>query len=136
MPLEHCQNRCNSSLICLSEPVDRGATRRLLTGWHEVGALGFEGERADRDLGDGRARFTLQELGDRLLPCVGLEAGGLFVSDTLLLESAIGPPRHASPKQVDGLSEELIAISAQGIEVDLTDLERPDSSGAGFIGEV
>ena len=52
------------------------------------------------------------------------------------LEGAVRPPRHASPVEIDRLGEELVAVLAQAVDVDLAALHRPEPAAAGFVAQI
>ena len=54
----------------------------------------------------------------------------------LALEVFVRPPTRAILVQLHGLSEELVAVSSQCLDVDGTYLDRPEPSAARFIPKV
>src|SRR5437879_404870 len=103
LPAEMRHDRRDAALIGGAEPVD------LL----EVAARA-------RDLQDGGLAHRVEEDRDRFFPSIALKTIFLLGDNAALLEVAIGPPWHASTIKFDRFRKELIALSVQTRNVDLT----------------
>src|SRR5262249_27686549 len=100
--------------------------------------LGLVFQRADRDVQDGRSLFmqALKIAPDHWLPSVRLEPRLLLGGNGALFEIAVWPPMHTGMIEVHGLGEDLVAVAAQGIDVDLVGHDRPEAPIPGLIPQV
>ena len=83
-------------------------------------ADGRKAKRAESDLGNGRVRESIEIGPDRLFPRIGLIPRLLLRHDALALEILVRPPRNAVPIQLDGTSEQLIAITTRNASILMT----------------
>jgi hypothetical protein len=104
------------------EMLQRRRDPALLAG-PEPGRVDVQGtgDLADRDLG-----LANQVLGNLPLPRIRLVSVILLGLDLLGLEFLVRPPLRAIAEQVDRLSEQLVAVANQGLDIDDADLDWPE----------
>jgi hypothetical protein len=92
-------------------------------------------KRVGQDLGKGdliaHGAGTVLTLGidpgaDALHECVNLQSPLLLLGEKFTLGS-LNPPAHATPVPANRLGKELLAIAAQGGQIDLPDAHRPEA---------
>ena len=93
-------------------------------------------KRLMRDGVDPDAVFVVDEIADDILPRVTLKPVSLLGFDVRALEIAIRPPFRAVPILLHGFCEKPVSITAQLINIDGSDFDRPEALTAGRILQV
>src|SRR5262245_48032969 len=78
----------------------------------------------------------VEPLFDLLFPCICLVSRSLFRLEYPFLKVAVGPPRPTVLEQVHSLSEQLVAVSGQGLDVDHPGPDRPEPPATGLVAQV
>src|SRR5262245_29126700 len=130
------ENCGDAARVSSTQAVDCGAAWRQVAECVARRRFRFILQRADRDLEKRRSGFAGEEHGNRWLPHVRLEPRLLLGGDALLLEFSGRPPGEAAAKERYCFGKQLIAITAQVVDVDGPGLDRPEPPVAGFVAQV